>query len=97
MALLLAACKAPQQQSPYMRVTVLKDGRLYYADARMSIFSDAGGFLSFRDLITGESVRLANGSFEAIPVPYDEVERRRNEYMYNPSKPLYAEKLPEPD
>lgn len=83
--LLFLACAPPKPQSPYLRVTE-DGGRIYYADARNLLRSETGGFLSFRDLVTNEKVRLTNGTYTAEYVPFSEVQVRRNEHMYQPSK-----------
>lgn len=97
LVLLPAACGIPRgPQSPYLRV-VIPDGRVYYADYRNLLISEAGGFLSFYDIVTGERVRLANGSYSSKEVQYSEIKRAREEYMYNPSHPPRVEDLPADD
>ncbi len=85
--LLLAplACCASRPQSPFLRVTA-DDGRVYYAHVDRSIHSEVGGFLTFRDLVTREQVRLKNGGYTAQMCPPDEVRVRQVEYLENPSK-----------
>ncbi len=81
--LLVAACGGPK--SPFIRVTA-KDGRVYYARQDRALHSPAGGFLTFRDLITREQVRLKNGSYVALGVPPQEVSIRQLEYLDDPSR-----------
>ncbi len=81
---LFAAC-ASRPVSPYLRVTA-DDGRVYYAHTERSIHSEAGGFLTFRDLVTREQVKLKNGSYTAQMCPLDEVKVRQVEYLQDPSK-----------
>lgn len=82
---LLAACRSSQIESPYLRVTA-DSGRIYYADTRNLLRSETGGFLAFRDLVTNEPVRLTNGTYSAQIVPFQEIDVRREEYMYNPAR-----------
>ena len=79
------ACKGVGPPPPYLEITT-DTGRLHYADTRNMLHSSAGGFLSFKDLVTGEQVRLAEGTYSPTAVPFDVVERARNDYMYNPSR-----------
>ncbi|MHC4931034.1 MAG: hypothetical protein ACYTGV_02445 [Planctomycetota bacterium] len=81
--LLLSACGG--QRSPFLRVTA-DSGRVYYTDMRQAYRSDTGGFLTFRDLVTREDVRLKNGTYHARECPQDEVQLRQMEYMDNPTK-----------
>ena len=83
--LLAAACQKGKPPSPYLRVTA-DTGRVYYADQRTMFHSPTAGFLSFRDLVTNESVRLQEGTYRGQEVPFSEVERWRHRYMYNPSR-----------
>ena len=66
-------------------------GRLYFADARIMLHSPTAGFLSFRDLVTNESVRLQEGTYRTEEVPFTEVELWRERYMYNPSRRPHVE------
>ena len=94
LVLLAAACGSPRgPTSPYLRV-IHTDGRVYYADYRNLLISEAGGFLSFYDIVTGEKVRLANGSYSSKEVQYAEIKSAREAYMYNPSHPPRVEDLP---
>jgi len=94
LVLLAAACGTRRGPgSPYLRV-VHTDGRVYYADYRNLLISDAGGFLSFYDIVTGEKVQLANGSYSSKEVQYAEIKSAREAYMYNPSHPPRVEDLP---
>ena len=97
LVLFATACGSPRgPRSPYLRV-VHTDGRVYYADYRNLLISDAGGFLSFYDIVTGEKVRLPNGSYSSKEVPYAEIKGARETYMYNPSHPPRVEDLPADD
>jgi len=80
--LLLCACGG--QRSPFLRVTA-DSGRVYYTDMRQAYRSDAGGFLTFRDLVTREDVRLKNGTYHARECPQDEIRLRQMEYMDDPT------------
>jgi hypothetical protein len=92
--LLAAACFAPRRPaSPYLRI-VHVSGRVYYADQRNLLLSSAGGFLSFYDLVTDEKVQLPNGTYTSQEVPYGEVKKAREAFMYNPSHPPTVEDLP---
>ena len=89
LALLLAAgCTGPK--SPFLRITA-RDGRVYYAREDRTLHSPAGGFLTFRDLITRESVRLKNGDYVAQSVPPQEVAIRQQEYIEDPERVPQAE------
>ena len=85
-ALLLStvACSTGQP-SEFVRITAA-NGRVHYANTNRSIHSEAGGFLTFRDLVTKESVRLKNGTYKAEFCPRAEVEIRQVEYLRNPDK-----------
>jgi len=88
-ALVVACASGPS--SPFVRVTT-QDGRVYYANMDRTLHSEAGGFLSFRDLITREPVQLKNGTYEALACPPEEVEARQNEYIDDPSrKPMASD------
>ena len=94
--LLAAVAACGGAQSPFVRVTV-DDGRVYYARMEISLYSEAGGFLTFRDLVTKQDVRLKNGSYTALECPPEEVEVRQNEYINDPSKPpMASDYKPEP-
>jgi len=81
----LLACCAARPQSPFLRVTA-DDGRVYYAHTERSIHSEGGGFLTFRDLVTREQVKLKNGSYSAQMCHPDEVKVRQVEYLQDPTK-----------
>ncbi len=93
-ALLLTACTR-QQTSGFVRITT-ENGRVYYADTERSIHSESGGFLAFRDLVTRESVKLKNGTYEAAFCPQQEVKVRQVEYLNDPTKPPRVEDYEEP-
>jgi len=82
---LLAACGPRQPSTPYVRITT-PDGRIYYADQRISLHSASGGFLQFRDAVTNEKVRLKNNTYKALLCPVSEVRVRQREYMADPTK-----------
>jgi hypothetical protein len=91
--LLLAACASTP--SPFLRVTA-DDGRVYYTRGEYALRSEAGGFLTFRDLVTHEDVRLKNGTYEAISCPPEEVDARQRRYIDDPSRKPMAGDFPEP-
>lgn len=86
--LLAAACSRPQ--SPFVRIYA-EDGRVYYARMDRALYTEAGGFLTFRDLVTKEQVRLPNGTYQALECPPDEVKQRQIEYLNDPTRPPRAE------
>ena len=90
LALLLAACFGSRDPGPYVRITV-PSGRVYYANTERTLYSETGGFLTFRDLVTREDVRLKNGEYVAAACPVTEVEVRQREYINDPSKLPRAE------
>jgi hypothetical protein len=90
---MLAACASPS--SPFLRVTA-DDGRVYYTRSEYSLHSEAGGFLTFRDLVTHEDVRLKNGTYEAAECPPEEVDVRQRRYIDDPSRKPMAGDLPQP-
>lgn len=69
----------------YVRV-VEPDGRAYYAETGRSMYTDAGGFVTFRDLVTRESVELANGKYSAVACTEDEVGVAQTTWLRNPKK-----------
>ncbi|MDH3592328.1 MAG: hypothetical protein OER88_10645 [Planctomycetota bacterium] len=83
---LVGACASSQPESEFVRITA-DTGRVYYANHHRTIHSESGGFLTFRDLITKESVRLKNGTYVAKFCPRGEVEVRQVEYLRNPTRP----------
>jgi hypothetical protein len=90
----LAACGTTH--SPFVRVTA-DSGRVYYTRVELSFHSESGGFLTFRDLVTKEDVRLKNGTYTALECPPEEVDVRQREYLDDPSrKPLASDYKPEP-
>lgn len=91
----VAACGGGAQ-SPFVRVTA-DDGRVYYARMEISLYTEAGGFLTFRDLVTKEDVRLKNGSYTALECPPEEVDVRQREFIDDPTKrPMAGDYEPEP-
>jgi hypothetical protein len=92
--LLVAACGPAR--SPFVRITA-DDGRVYYTRSDLALHSEAGGFMSFRDLVTREDVRLKNGAYRALECPPEEVEVRQQEYIDDPSRtPMASDYEPEP-
>jgi hypothetical protein len=90
--LLLGACAAPR--SPFTRVTA-EDGRLYYVRMDYAFKSVTGGFLTFRDLVTKEDVKLKNGTYSTEECPPEEVEYRQRRFIDDPSrKPMAGDPLP---
>jgi len=73
-----------------VRITA-EDGRVYYADTTRTLHSETGGFLSFRDVVTRESVRLKNGTYSAEECPVVEVQVRQDEYLADPTRKPRAE------
>jgi len=84
LTLLALACGGKARAS-YVRV-VEPGGRAYYTHTTNALYSEAGGFVTFRDLVTREDVRLANGKYAAEPVSEDEVTRAQNAYLADPKK-----------
>lgn len=85
-----AACSSRPPESPFVRVTA-DDGRVYYADSERALHSPSGGFLTFRDLVTGETVRLKNGTYQAGICTREEVRERQVEYLQDPRRKPMAE------
>lgn len=93
--LLVAACAGGPRQS-YVRVTS-DDGRVYYSRGVTTLHSQAGGFITFRDLVTMEDVKLKNGTYRAQECPEEEIEVRQREYINDPShKPVATDYEAEP-
>jgi len=86
--LALGACFGGQH-SPFVRLTT-RDGRVYYARYEYTIHSSSGGFITFRDLVTREEVRLKNGSYRAAECPQSEVDEAQRKFIDDPSKPPMA-------
>ena len=59
LALVLFAC-ASKPKRYFVRV-VQPDGRAYYTHTDKALYTESGGFVTFRDLVTKEDVRLVNG------------------------------------
>ena len=92
---LVASCSGGAS-SPFARVTS-DDGRVYYTRMEISFYTESGGFLTFRDLVTKENVRLKNGSFTALECPPEEVEVRQREFLDDPTKiPMAGDYEPQP-
>jgi len=72
-------------RTPYVRVVEPK-GRMYYAETSRALYTEAGGFVTFRDLVTGEEVRLTNGRYSAIPCSLTEVDKAQSTYIQDPTK-----------
>lgn len=94
--LLLLAAACASTPSPYTRVTA-DDGRVYYARMDYAFESRTGGFLTFKDLVTREDVRLSNGTYTTAECPREEVEFRQRRYLDDPSRiPMASDPLPLP-
>ena len=92
--LLLAACASTH--SPFTRVTA-DDGRVYYVRMDFAFDSKTGGFLTFRDLVTREDVRLKNGTYTAGECPPQEVEFRQRVFLEDPTRvPMAGDYRPAP-
>jgi len=83
--LLAGGCGGSQKRTQYVRV-VEPTGRAYYAETSYALYSEAGGFVTFRDLVTREDVRLTNGRYSATPCSEDEVASAQTTYLQNPKK-----------
>lgn len=80
---LVAACSTTQ--SPFVRVTH-ETGRIYYTRMETALHSPGGGFLTFRDLVTRETVKLRDGTYLAQECPASELDIRQQEYLDDPSR-----------
>jgi len=87
---LLVGCGGSQKRAQYVRV-VEPTGRAYYAETGRSMYSEAGGFVTFRDLVTRDEVKLTNGRYSATPCSEDEVANAQTTYLDNPRKMPEAE------
>lgn len=91
----LPACRTRRPPSPYVRITAA-DGRIYYAEHLKALHLSEGieedepGFITFRDLVTRETVKLRNGTYKAELVPRAEVDVRQREYLESPDRPPRA-------
>jgi len=93
--LLLAAACGPAR-SPYTRVTA-DDGRVYYVRLEYTFRSETGGFMTFRDLVTKEDVRLKNGTYTEAECPPAEVDFRQQQFIHDPTrKPMAGDPVPPP-
>ncbi len=81
----VAGCRTTPP-SPYLRV-VVPNGRVYYAYEGRTLHSEAAGFITFRDLVTRETVKLKNGQYVARECTQHEVDVRQQEYLDDPSRP----------
>ncbi len=83
--LLLAACnfKTPSA-NPYLRVTQ-NTGRLYYTKDSKTLITRTG-YLAFRDLVTGESVKLRGGTYLVEECSRAEVEVRQLQWLEHPTR-----------
>ena len=52
-----------------------------------TLHSEAGGFLTFKDLVTREPVKLENGTYVALICPRSEIEIRQVEYLRDGAVP----------
>lgn len=84
--LVVAGCFGGREASPYLRITT-QTGRLYYAHADRTLYSESGGFVTFRDVITREDVRLKNGTYFTEACPVAEVDAQQQAFLDDPTKP----------
>lgn len=76
----------------FLRV-VADTGRIYYAETdKALVIHDAEdksviGFMTFRDVLTKETVRLENGTYYSMPCPNDEVDVRQHEWLADGTPP----------
>ncbi len=70
------------------------DGRAYYTHTNKALYTESGGFVTFRDLVTKENVRLVNGKYSAAACPQDEVDKAQVDYLENPRANPKAEFVP---
>lgn len=84
LGLLLVACGGKRKHY-YVRV-VEPDGRAYYTHTTNALYSESGGFVTFKDLVTKEDVRLSNGKYSAEPISEDAVAAAQTTYLGNPKK-----------
>lgn len=82
---LLAACGPRRPQTPYVMI-VHVSGRVYFSDLRNTLSSQTGGFVSFRDLVTNEPVRIQQGTYSTKETDWARIEEARKAYMYDSSK-----------
>jgi len=92
--LLAAACGSSHKYVQYVRV-VEPSGRAYYAETSYALYSEAGGFVTFRDLVTSDTVKLTNGRYSATPCSEEEVADAQERWLQDPKKPLQSEYDPE--
>jgi hypothetical protein len=92
--LLPLACGGSPKRTQYVRV-VEPTGRAYYAETSHALYSEVGGFVTFRDLVTRDEVRLANGRYSATPCSEDEVAKAQTAFLQDPKKPAQSEFDPE--
>ena len=92
LALVLFAC-ASKPKRYFVRV-VQPDGRAYYTHTDKALYTESGGFVTFRDLVTKEDVRLVNGKYSAAPCPPGEVEKAQVDYLENPRRKPTGEYVP---
>ena len=84
--LLLAVACGGGSRAAYVRV-VEPDGRAYYAETSRALYTDAGGFVTFTDLVTDEPVELANGKYSAVACSEEEVAQAQTKWLENPKRP----------
>jgi hypothetical protein len=84
--LVLAGCFGGREPSPYLRITT-STGRLHYAHADRTLYSESGGFVSFRDLVTRENVQLKNGTYYSEECALAEVDARQRAFLDDPTRP----------
>ena len=96
LAVLAAMACGGGPRSPFVRV-MADSGRVYYADMRRTLHSESGGFLSFRCVVTSDTVRLKDGSYRALECPKSEVAARQRQYLRDHKNPVASDYEPEPE
>jgi hypothetical protein len=89
LALFAVSCGGKRQR--YFIRVVEPTGRAYYTHSDKALYTESGGFVTFRDLVTKESVHLVNGKYSAAACPQGEVEKAQVDYLGNPRAKPKAE------
>ena len=82
---LAVGCGGSTKRTQYVRV-VEPTGRAYYAETSYAMYSESGGFVTFRDLVTRDTVKLTNGRYSATPCSEDEVADAQTKWLQNPEE-----------
>lgn len=93
LTLIAVSCGGGKPQRYFIRV-VEPTGRAYYTHTDKALYTESGGFVSFRDLVTKEKVHLVNGKYSASPCPQGEVEKAQVDFLENPRAKPKAEYVP---